>query len=1120
MSPRSVPELVDGVRRTLERRLRSHAVLLAAVALASLLLLAWMLAGGLDGSTASPVPLILDGAAVLALIAGALWYRRERRATLDERRISASMEQAAGVPDGSLQGALELGRSVPSGVSGALVGRGERRLLESIGAPTHALAGDLGGRLDQRSRRLGGILALVAPGLVLALLLAPDRGAAALRGLLSPLATLNGPELPALLVEPGDAEVLRGSGVTVEVGAAFRDRVSLRWQAAGDVVRNVEIPVEAGVGEYPFPEVTAAITYSVRAPDGAESPEYRISPVDPLFVSDVTVRVDFPGYIDRPPEEFRSEVPPLVLPVGSSLSFDGRASRPLSEAILLYGEEEAQRLILQGESFQGVFTPRRSGLYEWRFRDGDGALAALVPPPVELTLVPDSAPRVMIALPSPDTILPTNLRQPLVLEAGDDYGLRSLELVAWRVTALGDPQEPISQTLDLGGVRDALARPLLDVSSWRLVPGDEVRYYARVIDVHPSGQTARTPEYVLRMPTADEMRRDAQGQLQDAADQLRALQDEAERAAEETREMERAAQAPQREGEEEPFGDGEGQQSFQEQEDVRQAIEEQQALMSQTEAMGEQLEALSESLREAGAADPELEGDLEELQQLLEDMGGEELQARMEELLEGMEDMGRQESQEALEELAESQEEFRARLEEALERAQRAAVEQDFRSATDEAEQLAEEQAALAEAMSEEEPSPERAAQQEALVEDAEALQGRMEQLGESLDELGEERASEALQESLEAAERGQQGMEQAAAEAQENLSQAARSAQEASEQMSEAAEALQEAQQQMMAERAAAFQEALEQTVQDALSLAREQASTREEMRGLSGQELAELRGDVSAVQQGVRSLAENLSMAARIAGADEREISARIGQAMEALSGTVEAMERPGSARPSPEATADRSIAALNQVAQSALDAISAMQQGGSQSAASQEQMMEQLEQMAQQQADVNNQAAQMMPMELTPQAQQQQMDQMAQQQQQVASDLGQMSNQEGEEGPLGDLEAMAQEAMDLAEQLAGGRLDNETRERQERLFHRLLDAGRSLEREEESTERESAAAGTFDAEAVGPLNPADLGLSEFQLPDADALGRLSPAARALVLQYFQRLNQGTPAGAGGAR
>jgi len=141
---------------------------------------------------------------------------------------------------------------------------------------------------------------------------------------------------------------------------------------------------------------------------------------------------------------------------------------------------------------------------------------------------------------------------------------------------------------------------------------------------------------------------------------------------------------------------------------------------------------------------------------------------------------------------------------------------------------------------------------------------------------------------------------------------------------------------------------------------------------------------------------------------------------------------------------------------------------------------------------------------------------MEQLAREQQEVASDLGQMSQQEGEEGPLGDLEALAQEAQALAEELAGGRLNAETRERQERLFHRLLDAGRSLEREEESTEREANAPGEFERDEVSSLSAGDLGLARYRLPDAASLNRLPPAARALVLQYFQRLNRG---GGGGS-
>ena len=43
----------------------------------------------------------------------------------------------------------------------------------------------------------------------------------------------------------------------------------------------------------------------------------------------------------------------------------------------------------------------------------------------------------------------------------------------------------MTQGLDLGGARAALARPLLDLTGWGLLPGDEVRYHARAIDNAP-----------------------------------------------------------------------------------------------------------------------------------------------------------------------------------------------------------------------------------------------------------------------------------------------------------------------------------------------------------------------------------------------------------------------------------------------------------------------------------------------------------------------------------------------------------------------------------------------------------------------------------------------------------
>ncbi|MDT8342558.1 MAG: hypothetical protein RQ751_13690, partial [Longimicrobiales bacterium] len=938
---------------------------------------------------------------------------------------------------------------------------------------------------------------------------------AAWRGLVAPATVLSGTGLPPLAVRPGDAEVRRGSEVRVFVRAPLRDGVVVHWQVAGDVARTLELPVRGDSAAYVFESVRAPISYRVVAPDGAESPSYRLTPVDPLLVTDVTVGLSFPPYLERPPEVYRGDIPPLVVPVGTAVEIEGRASRPVSLAEITADDAVVATLVPEGSTFRGGWTPERGGEYGWRFLDDAGEPASLLPALLRVTLVPDSAPRIRIVVPAPDTLLPATLRQPLVLEAEDDHGLRTLELVAWRVTALGDTLPARTQAVTLDGSPSLLVRPVLDVSEWGLLPGDRVLYYARVRDVHPVGQSGRTPVHTLRMPSAEALRRRAQEELAAAAEELESLRGEAARSAEEMRARDRAARAPDRTGAESSAGD-EASPSFQQQEAVRQALADQAALGARADSLQAGLSELARTLQEAGAADTELADDLRELQALLQEMGGEALQERLEELLARMEAGGGEDTREALDALAEGQERLRQQLEEALERARRAAVEQEFRSAAGEAQELAETQRALAESMAEEERGEGRAVQQDALAQETRALQERMEQLAERLAALGEDRAEAGLESARASARQAESAMEQAARAAERSPRDAAGSAQAAAERMEAAAQELQQAQQQLMAERADAFQQALGRTAQDALALAREQARAREAMEGATRDQMAGLRGDLAAVQQGIRALAENLALAARMAGADARDLSRRMGEAMTSMEEAFASLDQPGRGRPPPQAAAETAVEALNQVARSALDAARALEEGGATGQPTPEEMMERMEQMAQQQAEVNNQAAQMVPMQLSPQAMQEMMEQLAAGQEQVASDLGEMARQEGEDGPLGDVEAFAREAQALAQALAGGRLDAETRARQERLFHRLLDAGRGLEREEESTEREALAPGAFEAVAPPPLTDAALGLSRFRLPDAETLNRLPPAARALVRQYFLRLNRG---GGGGA-
>jgi hypothetical protein len=1125
------------VRRHLARHALAGLALWTALLASVVLLAGWVLAGPDGWRPGAWTPLLLDlvlvGGAVAVLGLWHLWRRRR----LGDRPLARAMEGAAGLPDGSVLGILELSTSVPRGVSGALATHGEHVLMERLDLPPALLAGVTGLELARWSRRARWALGALVPVLLLLIAVSPSRTASAWRGLGAPLALLAEPSLPPLEVMPGTIEIPRGSPLELTVRAEGRDEVILHWQAAGDVARTRVLAVSEGRAAHGFDEVSAALEYWVSAPDGQTTGVHTVTPVDPLFVSDVRVGVVFPEHTGRASEEYRGEIPTLEVPVGSRLEVEGTGSRTVGAARLVGIVDPARpeqrdrlrdtvELVTEGAGFRGSFAPRASGGYAWEFLDAAGVPAALAPPPLEVVLVADQAPTVAITYPGQDTVLPLTLRQPLVIQAADDYGLAVLELVAWRVTSLGAVEEPIRRRTDLEGLPAALARPLLDLSGWELLPGDQVRYFARVEDNAVRAQESRTPEFVLRMPDAATLRRGAQDELERSTHELAELARRAREGADETRAMERQARAPDRSRENERFRsdqDADGALQFEARENLRRALEEQQAMAARVDSLREALGELSAGMQRAGVRDPELGRDLEELQSLLDEVTTPELRARLEELRSRLEEMNRTRAGDALQELADQEEVFRQRLEEALDRMRRAAAQQDFRTTAREAQELADQERALAEAMASEGDPAARAGQQEELEARAQEMEGRMERLAERLEELGEESAALGVEEARARAREAMQDMARAAESARAQRGrEAGRQAGQASESLSEAAQQLQEAQQQMMEQRVEALRRALQQTAQDALALARQQGDIREAMRGASTEGLAELRADVSALEQGTRNMAENLSVASRAVGAQgaERDVGTSLGQAMGALEETVSALDGPSTSNRSPGSAADRAVDALNQVALRAMAASARLAEGGA-GPGTPEQMLEALERLAQQQADVNNQASQMMPMQLGPEAMQQQMQQMAQGQQSVASELGELSDQEGA-GPLGDLQALAAEAEALARELGEGRLEAETRQRQERLFHRLLDAGRSLEKEEFSDERESAAPGVFERGEVAPVDRDALGLLRFRGPDAEALRRLPPAARALVLRYFQRLNQrgGDPPPQGGRR
>ena len=1113
-----IARAVEGVRGYLSRSLGFMVAAWCGAAVLLLLVVAAVVAGGGGWSAGSPGPLLIVTLIAATVPAGIWAWRRLGRHWCAEHRVTRAMDRIAGLDEGAVLGGLELSRAAPPGTSPGLRALALEQVGSRLDGDSQTLSGPLGRRVGRRVRR--GLAAFLAalPAALLVLALAPARTVKAWGGLLNPLAVLVEPILPPVTVEPGTVEVSRGAVVEVTAHAPLRDSVTLRWDVTGQVTRAETVTLEEGAGRAALPPVSAEMRYWIEAPDGAVSEVHVLTPVDPLFVNEFTIEVTYPPHTALSPEEYQNEVPELALPAGTHLRVRGRGSREIGAGTLLDEEgREVLDLETRGAGFEAGWVPSRSGTYTWRFSDAAGGEAAAIPGPLVIEIVPDLPPVVAVVYPGVDTIMPVGLRLPLVIHAGDDYGIERVEIVVRRISAFGEADEPVVHRVELGGSAGAIVRPVLDVSSWALTPGDTIRYLARAVDNNPVPQVRESMEYALWIGGATELERAAEEELSRAAEGVEELAEEARRAEEEARDLQARNEAEgNREGRED-------QTRFEDREEIARALERQEETMAALDSLQRELADLRDALRDAGLADPELQERIGELEDLLDQTTPEEGREELAEMADQLAEMDPEELAAALEQMAEDQERLRQRLEDSLEQFRDAAMEQDFRATGEEAEELAEEQEILAKAMQEGGNEALRAEQQEALEARAEELQQQLEELQQRVQEAGEMQAGAGVQEARQQLSQARQQMQQAAQMMQQGQQQdAGQQAQQAAGDLSQVAQQLNQAQMQMQMQQMEAIRAALGRTAADALALARRQTELRGEMHGASPDELAALRGDEAAIAQGIRNLAENYARDTEMAAPGARDLLTAVGKAMEQLDGTIAAMENPRTQGPSPAAAAEQVVRTLNEVAQMAMT--SGQQQGQPQGAASaSQQMMQQLQQLAEEQGEIMQDASALTPMRLGEETLREQVEEVAERQEQVAEDLDEMNQEGTEEGdPLGDLSAMAEEARRLAEALAGGRLDPEVLRRQERLFHRLLDAGRTLERDEESEERESEQPGAFTREGVSALSAGDMNVLRYAMPGAAALRALPPAQRALVVKYFERLNrrEGGEAGREGGR
>jgi hypothetical protein len=1061
-----------------------------------------------------PAALWVVGAASV-VVAARTAARAARAAGVGSTRETATLvERELGLRRGILVGLVDTSGGAPVGTSEALLALQRRMVGDRLPAPAPALWAPVAWRLERRRLRRRGAGLAVGLGVAVAGFLVAGDAAGALA---SPLRAVRAGLRGAVELRVSAPRVRRGGAVTVAVRSPGAARVGLYWREPGESWRAVSLPADRmGGAAYRLADLRASVHLFATAA-GATSDTVTVEVVQPAVLTDFAVEARYPDYLAREEETLPSDAGPLSLPVGTVLSLRGAASAPLGDAALTAGDARVP-LEVRGTAVTGRLVVRGTARWQVGLRDRAGQELVGPLPVLDVRAVVDSAPAVAIAVPGADTTAPLDLRLPVVVNARDDHALDRVEIVSWRVSRTGLVGPRTADTLaGAAGFDRVVLSALLDLTARGLFPGDTLRYLARAVDRAPVPHVGVSREYALRLRSSAELRdavrasadtlaRDAGALASDQAalarrtEDLAAQRQRAERAIPGARPGDAAAAG-------EP---GPGQLPFAQAQDAAQLREEQEQLLERARELRRQLGDVARAAADAGLNDPSFQEQLRDLDDLLRQAITPQLAQHLEELRRALERLDPEAVRQALTRLAESQRDLRAQLERSRELFERAALEGALQTAALNAEALQRAEERWAGQAPGRRDSTAAAMEQHGLRRDLDSLAGSLRELGARLEQRGDtaggagalfarnqDRAADAAG-AMDAAAQAMSGGQRTEASA------AGRRAADALRPM---AEELRSQQQRLSAGWRTEVMQSLQDATNETVTLASEQQRLARELReGSVG--ASEARGRQGALQQGVGQVVRRLAGAAGENALVSPQLGADLGRAQRQMEQARQALD---GLRPSPDAAATEAEAAVRSLSAAALQMVRNREAiAGSQSGSGLAEALRQMAALADQQGSLADQAGGLLPMLGAGDAVMLQLRALAARQRAIAEQLERL----GGAGLPGHPEQLAPEARDLAGRLEQGRLDRATLERQQRLFHRMLDAGRTLRNEddEEDPQRRSVTAREGAVSLPTGPRPREAGV-RYPLPSWNALKGLSPGERAMVVDYFRRLNAPAP-------
>ncbi len=878
------------------------------------------------------------------------------------------------------------------------------------------------------------------------------------------------PPVPFMFeIFPGSKEIVKGEAVIVVVKIISNQNeksleylpqsITLLYREQGieknEIVRLTKD--SAGNFSYKFSALQQTIFYKVSA-ENITSVEYTLAVTERPFIRSMNITIYPLEYSKLPKQQLEENVGDILALAGSRIEWEIIPNKEIASASVVFNDGYEVKFKKSGGKISALYQISGANSYYIELEDNSG-LTNVNPIEYKIEILPDANPTVEILYPGKNIDVTTEMKLPLQIKIGDDFEVSRLSLVYRLAQSKYGAQENetrIEIPINIEQRKSSIIEYEWDLNSLRLVPEDVVEYYAEVEDndnVNGPKKT-KSASYLVRLPSLEEIFSDA-----DKAhdEQLKTLENSLKQVEELKKDLEELSRDMKRNQ----------QMDWQKQKKAEDIAKKYQEIQKKIDDVNKAVNEMTEQLNKNNTLSSETLEKYMELQKTLQEMNTPEFREAMKRMKNAMQQMNQEQLQQAMQQAQFSEEQFRNSIERTLNLLKRIQIEQKVDEMLKRSEQLQKEQIEIQKEtknlkQNENQKANELSKKQDDVNKELNDLQKELGDLRNKMEEFPKEMPMKQLSEAEQAAndKKMQSSMKQSSQQLRNmQMQQAMQSQSETMEGLQQMSNEFSQLQEELLSNQQQEAMNGLRKAMQDLLQLSQHQEQLKNQSKNLdpNSQQFRDIAQQQQNIQGDLSNVANQLAELSQKSFVVSPEMGKQIGRAMGQMQQAMTGIEnRSGQYASNMQGEA---MASLNKSATLMQGAMQQMQQPGGQGGGS---LLQQLRNMVQQQMQINMQTQQMGNQQGMSQQQMQEMGRLAKQQEAVRKSLEQLQR-EAQGNPeknkiMGDLQKIADEMKEVAQQLEQQQINPNTVRQQERILSRLLQASSSTRERDYEQKRKS--------------------------------------------------------------